>query len=731
MLLSCVSSRLYLLAGFGAVSRAEVIILNITRETHETIQLVESRAARKPSRWRMRVATMGVIFMNLLFYATGYMMRPTSNKQLLLIPSAMLLAACASDYEHSTADPPPPDRVIEEPRGLFDPPIQADRARDLPAYDARSATRDARPVGSEDLVLVEARNIAIASDATTDALYIVDLVNETLRKKVFLGEDAWPGRLSAAEESFYVILRGSDELVKLDYEGNIITRSRTCSAPRGVTHDPFRDKVWVSCASSALDGFEPDTLERTSRFYVKPDLRDIVASKTGLYLSTFRDAEVLRVNPATGDILQSAHAPSPVVGTSIPPEQLVSTMWRFAATTDGKLIFSYQRTNPRPLLVVDEDTVPPAMETTGRDESEPPHEIDILGLNAGYGSDSADCLDGPSGSIVAVGTIKPEGDFEFLATDCVSKPIVVDVDLGHCSEIVATSGAARITEPRQGEETGADRMNFGSNNSCSQFTEITRGHQALASAFKNEASEQLVLARRDSLYLALPDGKTITLEDESPASLGHLLFHGDTGTGIACASCHPEGGDDGHAWKFARPIFVGSDLTGFDTVTRRTQNLRAGIKGKLHWDGEFDDMAGLMNDVFSRRMGGFDIITTDAVALEDWLGTLAPEPNLMLPAEKQLLVTRGEQLFQEAGCAGCHSGNMFTDYELHDVGTGGMRKTPTLRGIGQRNLLMSDGCASTLEGRFDVECGGGDKHGTTSNLSEEDKDALVAYLERL
>ena len=33
---------------------------------------------------------------------------------------------------------------------------------------------------------------------------------------------------------------------------------------------------------------------------------------------------------------------------------------------------------------------------------------------------------------------------------------------------------------------------------------------------------------------------------------GQALFHGNTGSFDACASCHPEGGDDGRTWDFDR-----------------------------------------------------------------------------------------------------------------------------------------------------------------------------------
>lgn len=63
---------------------------------------------------------------------------------------------------------------------------------------------------------------------------------------------------------------------------------------------------------------------------------------------------------------------------------------------------------------------------------------------------------------------------------------------------------------------------------------------------------------------------------------------------IACASCHAEGGDDGHVW-------------GFDGIgPRRTPSLLGTVAGTepFHWDGDQKDLRDLVDHVFVERMGG-------------------------------------------------------------------------------------------------------------------------------
>ncbi|HKO95150.1 MAG TPA: cytochrome-c peroxidase, partial [Polyangiaceae bacterium] len=66
-----------------------------------------------------------------------------------------------------------------------------------------------------------------------------------------------------------------------------------------------------------------------------------------------------------------------------------------------------------------------------------------------------------------------------------------------------------------------------------------------------------------------------------------------------------------------------------------------------------------------------------------------------------------------------------------DVGTGGSFQVPGLLGLALRPPYMHSGCAKTLLERFQPECGGGDAHGKTSQLSEAQKLDLVAYLSSL
>src|SRR5260370_38669806 len=91
----------------------------------------------------------------------------------------------------------------------------------------------------------------------------------------------------------------------------------------------------------------------------------------------------------------------------------------------------------------------------------------------------------------------------------------------------------------------------------------------------------------------MPGRTEIVLSTISRADTGHDILHAAAGALIACASCHPEGGDDGHVWML-------------DGLPRRTPAMRGTIAGTApyHWPGDEKDLSKLTQDVYAGRMNG-------------------------------------------------------------------------------------------------------------------------------
>src|SRR5207237_696958 len=131
----------------------------------------------------------------------------------------------------------------------------------------------------------------------------------------------------------------------------------------------------------------------------------------------------------------------------------------------------------------------------------------------------------------------------------------------------------------------------------------------------------------------------------------------------------------------------------------------------------------LVHEVFMNRMGGAPLLRDEIASITRWVFALRrPPPELAGDADA---AARGEILFHDpaVGCASCHAGPKLTNNSTVDVGTGGAFQVPSLIGVVTRAPYLHNGCGASLRDRFSA-CGGGDKHGNTSQLSAAQLDDL-------
>src|SRR5262249_44320281 len=217
--------------------------------------------------------------------------------------------------------------------------------------------------------------------------------------------------------------------------------------------------------------------------------------------------------------------------------------------------------------------------------------------------------------------------------------------------------------------------------------------QLVAIAF--DAQGRRIVQTREPYTLVIED-RAVVLPGDSRRDTGQELFHFATSSGLACASCHPEGREDGHVWTFA------------DLGARRTQSISGGLLGTepFHWGGDMTTFGKLAHDVLGGRMTGPLLTTPQLRSLASWIDDI-PAPS-GLPDLDQGAIARGRDLFADpaVGCATCHAGDKLTNNQTVDVGTGGLFQVPSLVGVGWRAPYLHNGCAPTLEARFG-DCGGG------------------------
>lgn len=213
---------------------------------------------------------------------------------------------------------------------------------------------------------------------------------------------------------------------------------------------------------------------------------------------------------------------------------------------------------------------------------------------------------------------------------------------------------------------------------------------------------------------------------------------------LACAHCHPDGGDDGQTW----------DFTDRGEGLRNTTSLlgRAGTgMGPLHWSGNFDEVQDFENDL-RLHFGG-----TGLLSEADWGATLDTlgSPKAGLSTDLDALAAYvtsldeslpgvgpgsydGELVFEEQNCSSCHPAPLYTDSAAgvrHDIGSIGAASgerlgevldgldTPTLLGAWDSPPYLHDGSAEDLEDAVRAHDG--------VVISDTDMENLLAFLRGL
>ncbi|WCO66210.1 c-type cytochrome [Iamia majanohamensis] len=198
---------------------------------------------------------------------------------------------------------------------------------------------------------------------------------------------------------------------------------------------------------------------------------------------------------------------------------------------------------------------------------------------------------------------------------------------------------------------------------------------------------------------------------------------------VSCASCHPDGADDGLTWRI-RSSEIPPKL-------RRTPPLWQvdPATKPLHWDGAFRSTEALVDQTVRELLGG-DGEGVDLAAISAYLAETPPPIPAPRDATEREAAARGEEVFRspEAACATCHVGPAGTDGETHDVlgdssdpdADVAAVVTPTLLGTRARAPYGHDGRAADLEALLGLPEA---DHGGAAALTPREVDDLLAYLD--
>jgi mono/diheme cytochrome c family protein len=206
---------------------------------------------------------------------------------------------------------------------------------------------------------------------------------------------------------------------------------------------------------------------------------------------------------------------------------------------------------------------------------------------------------------------------------------------------------------------------------------------------------------------------------------GEVLFHSarlSFNGRFACSSCHPGGGSDGRAWLTPTedPDFI-----------RQTKPL-FGVRdtAPYGWHGDSATLADRVQKTLT-KLHKHSPKQSEVRDLVAYLESLDPPAPVPAAADQAAAVAHGRELFEVwAKCARCHAGDRLSDGQRHDVGTGGLFDTPSLRGVGRRSPLLHTGQAFGPADIF-LNHNAEHRHGAAHELNSSELGDLMAYLKTL
>jgi DNA-binding beta-propeller fold protein YncE len=237
----------------------------------------------------------------------------------------------------------------------------------------------------------------------------------------------------------------------------------------------------------------------------------------------------------------------------------------------------------------------------------------------------------------------------------------------------------------------------------------------------------------DLSIVSLGSGTVDTLPvgaDPLPAdvSAGRKLFHTErdrriSRDGRACATCHPDGRDDGLTWR------LGAGPRQTPTLLGRLE------RGPYGWQAKHTKLEDNVRETLA-RLGGRGLPEARLAELAAYVRRGLVAPARRAPADAAT-VERGKALFQSeaVGCGGCHVLEQGTsDRRLHDVASrsklddASSFRTPPLLFVEETAPYFHDGRYPTLEALLEDNL---DRMGSTSQLSTADRSALLSFVRSL
>lgn len=217
---------------------------------------------------------------------------------------------------------------------------------------------------------------------------------------------------------------------------------------------------------------------------------------------------------------------------------------------------------------------------------------------------------------------------------------------------------------------------------------------------------------------------------------------------LSCSTCHQQGHNNPKLFIPGLSARPGTFSTANGMFSPHSGGTSApvtppSLRGAVHLapyahDGRFATLRDFIHNAVVNEFGGSEPSAQVVDAIEAYIKDISFLPNDKLGADGKLTgknsdaARRGEAIFRRPfrtdasmSCASCHQpGDFFVDHALHDVGSGGHFKTPTLINSKFSAPYFHDGRFTSFRQVVDYF-----DHHYDLGLAEQDRDDLVAYLD--
>jgi len=633
---------------------------------------------------------------------------------------AILVDGCA----HTTA------RVATASRSTGPP--QATRAEAPPAAPpARAAPVRSPGVGSAVvLARVGTREIAYIADADDRDIVVADA--ETLQEISTLDVGSAPAQLLLTKQGrLFATLRDRGEVAAIEGTGvdddalRVVATASAACEPLAIATPPDEASLVVASGwGHTLASYDVTTLTRQWARDLDREPRAVLVSDDGkrAVVSYAVGSNLDVIDLATRETIRRVSLMGSQFGVdrgeipSRPGDELPTYAGQAFAiarglTPAGRVFVPHTRMRPGR---VEEPFGPPGSVGYGSTDVGPTETFNVAVLDESTGTPLPDSVSTDGGLNCVLPRAAAATDEGELLVACLGT-----------SEVVALDGAA--ANPHQAVtqrwHVPAGPMGIAMDDTLPRALVWSQFDHALTWLLAHDRSHVVVASN------ALPRKAPFSAAFARGRVLFHLSDERISADGRTCASCHPDGRDDGLVWSTPDGPRNPPMLSGRLASTK-----------PYGWLGRAPDVAAHLKQTFSRlgaKSGKAGLGDDDKRALMAYLDEMKPPPVEPRAGTNQTLVAEGQRIFQskDAACADCHGFDGVTpDAMRHNVLSWahgdaiGIFDTPSLRFVGGTAPYFHDGRYATLRALLTHTRGIMGQH---KPLSDAELDALDAYVKTL